>query len=163
MEIMGDTKELEGSELNMDLINNEVDKDILNTGMVSLNSNPCQISENRFQILVNEDMDEDVLFSKSRKPAVDEIICKNGANAREDVVVSEGILINSVCEGSCSQGVKTNSGNGDVVKSKLAKEIRSLDQFRLIQEEGLVIEVVGRRLGVLPLKKFNGIFSLLEL
>ncbi|PKU67999.1 hypothetical protein MA16_Dca024923 [Dendrobium catenatum] len=126
METLEVSEVLKESELNLELTDNEVNKNVLNSGMISLNSNTCQISENRFQILMNEEMEEDVLFVKIGKRAVKVIPYKVGTISRKDVVISEDKLKNYVCEGSCSRGEKINSGTGDVVKSKLAKEIRSL-------------------------------------
>ncbi|PKU83375.1 hypothetical protein MA16_Dca021025 [Dendrobium catenatum] len=152
-------EELHESKNNLELTDNEVNKNVLNYGMISFNSNTCQISENRFQILMNKEKEEDVLIG-SGKPAIKVISCKDGTTiAREDVVISEDNLKNSVREGSCSRGEKINSGTGDVVKSKLAKEIRSLGPILV----GLLMEVLEGRLGVLRLKNFNAIFSFLEL
>ncbi|PKU87604.1 hypothetical protein MA16_Dca016923 [Dendrobium catenatum] len=163
METMEVSKELEELVLNMDLIDNAVDKDVLNICMVSLNSIPYQISENRFQILVNEDMDEEVLFVKSGEAAVKEILCKDGAIAREDVMDSIGFVNNSVCDGNRSRGEKNNSGTGDVIKSKLVKEIRSLGPI-FVNSRGRTSDGSSRKkVGVLILKKFSGFFSHFEL
>ncbi|PKU79577.1 hypothetical protein MA16_Dca000923 [Dendrobium catenatum] len=127
MEKMEDTKGLENSDLNLDLIDNKFGQDVLKKGMVSsLNSNPCQINENRFQILLREDMDDGFLFVNSEKTAVVGIRDEDGVNVRKGALLSKGILDNSANDGSRSRGEKATSGNGDVAKSKLAKEIRSL-------------------------------------